>query len=71
MCPEEVPNLGFCSNYVREAHSFVFFQILSMQSLFAETFDDNLDDFEGHESDEHADSRFSYFARIDFVVHDW
>lgn len=42
-----------------------------MQSLFAETFDDNLDDFEGHESDEHADSRFSYFARIDFVVHDW
>ena len=42
-----------------------------MQSLFAETFDDDLDDFEGHESDEHADSRFSYFARIDFVVPDW
>ena len=24
-CPEEVPNLWFCSNYVREAHSLGFF----------------------------------------------
>ena len=71
MCSVEVPNQGFCSNLLREVHFFGFFRILSMQSLFAETFDDNLDDFEGHESDEHADSRFSYFARIDFVVHDW